>query len=72
MNFQITVRHGAPAMRYHTQRVEADDLKGALVALATELPPEVLATGDLVEIRTAVDPDSERPYSQGPFTENQE
>lgn len=57
MKFQVTVRHGAPSMRYHTQSVEAENLKTVLVALAAKLPPEVLANGDLVEIRTAVDPE---------------
>lgn len=72
MKFQVTVRHGAPAMRYHTQTLEAADLAGILDALPAALPPQVVASGDLVEIRTAVDPESERPYSEPPDAEQRD
>ena len=37
--------------------VEAVDLAAAMAAAAEDMPPEVRASGDLVEIRTAPDPE---------------
>jgi hypothetical protein len=63
MTFQITVRYGGRYQRYHTFQVEAPDAKGALEAAAREMPDEVVAEADLVEVRVAVDPD-ERSYNE--------
>jgi len=57
MHFQITVRYGAARQRYHTYVVEAADARGALGAAATDMPDEVAAEADLVEVRVAVDPE---------------
>ena len=60
MTFQITVRHGGRRQRYHTFTVDADDIGAALLGAAAEIPPDIAADGDLVEIRVAVDPDARR------------
>jgi len=60
MNFQVTVRHGGRRQRYHTYAVEADDARGALTAAARDMPAEIAAEADLVELRIAVDPDARR------------
>lgn len=59
-HFTATIRHGA-RHRYHTETFAADDLEGALRSLPERLPADVLASGDLVELREAVDPE-ERTY----------
>ncbi len=64
MNFQVTVRHGARRQRYHTYAVEADDAREALALAAREMPSEIAAEADLVELRVAVDPDARR-YAEG-------
>jgi len=61
MNFQITIRFGARRHRYHTFTVEAEDARAALARAAREMPDEVAAEADLVEMRVAVDPE-EREY----------
>lgn len=58
MRVQVTVRYGRKRTRYHTERLEVEGLAEALRRLADELPDEVLAGGDLVEIRPAADPDT--------------
>jgi len=63
MNFQVTVRHGGPRQRYHTYVVAAADAREALAIAARELPAEIAADADLVELRVAVDPDARR-YTQ--------
>jgi hypothetical protein len=55
--FNVTIRHGGRGYRYHTFDVEAPDLAEALRAAAADLPEDVRMTGDLVEIRSATDPD---------------
>ena len=58
MNFRITVRYGGARQRYHTYDVEGDDAREALERAAREMPDEVAAEADLVELRVAVDPDA--------------
>ena len=55
--YSVTIRYGGPGYRYHTYEVEAEDLAAAMVAAEEEVPPEVRVSGDLVEIRTAPDPE---------------
>lgn len=61
MRFQITVRYGTRYQRYHTFVVEAGDAREALERAAPEIPQEMAAETDLVELRIAADPE-ERPY----------
>lgn len=61
MAYQITVRYGTRYQRYHTYVVQADDAREALRTAAEEMPDEIVAEADLVELRVAVDPD-ERGY----------
>ncbi|MEC7834123.1 MAG: hypothetical protein VX850_05540 [Gemmatimonadota bacterium] len=58
MNFQVTVRYGGHQQRYHTFTVDADDAKAALKTAASQLPLDIAADVDLVELRIAVDPDA--------------
>jgi hypothetical protein len=53
----VTVRYGGERLRYHLDQVQADDLKEAMTAAAGALPPEIVDSADLVEIRPAVDPE---------------
>lgn len=57
MDFQVTVRYGGRRQRYHTYAVQAADAREALAIAARELPAEIGAEADLVELRIAVDPD---------------
>ena len=57
MHFQVTVRYGGKYQRYHTFGVNAPDAAQALVAAASEIPPEIAPQTDLVELRIAVDPE---------------
>lgn len=57
MYFQITVRYGGRYQRYHTFGVEAEDAAAALRLGAEQMPPEIGAEADLVEVRIAVDPE---------------
>lgn len=57
MRYQITVRYGGRHQRYHTYVVEAENAALALHSAADALPSEIAADVDLVELRTAVDPD---------------
>lgn len=61
MPYQITLRYGGRRQRYHTFVVEAEDAAEALRAAAEAIPAEIAADVDLVELRTAVDPE-ERQY----------
>jgi len=61
MHFQVTVRHGTQRQRYHTFVVEAEHAGAALRIASEQMPLEICAEADLVEIRMAVDPD-ERAY----------
>lgn len=45
-------------MRYHTFEVKAPDVAAALRRAADELPDDVARTGDIVEVRTAPDPEA--------------
>ena len=65
MQFQVTVRYGAPYQRYHTYTVEEEDLRAALRTAAEALPDEVAEDADLVEIRPAPDPDARRYVGEG-------
>jgi hypothetical protein len=58
MLFQITVRYGGRYQRYHTYSVEADDVGEAMLIGAEEMPEDIAGQADLVELRTAVDPDA--------------
>ncbi len=58
MRFQATIRYGTRYQRYHTVVVEADDVREALRLSASEMPDEVAAQADLVELRVAPDPDA--------------
>jgi hypothetical protein len=58
MNFQVTVRYGGRQQRYHTFTVKADNAKAALKSAAAQLPLDITADVDLVELRIAVDPDA--------------
>ena len=58
MRYQITARAGGRYHRYHTFVVEAADAPEALRAAADQLPPEIAAEIDLVEVRIAVDPEN--------------
>ncbi len=57
MRYQITVRYGHRAQRYHTYVVAAEDASAALTAAAKQMPPEIAREADLVELRIAVDPE---------------
>ena len=57
MHYQITLRYGDRRQRYHTFVVDASDAAEALRAAADAVPAEIAAEVDLVELRTAVDPD---------------
>ena len=57
MHFQVTVRYGGARQRYHTLVVESDSAVAALRAAADEIPGEIAADVDLVELRVAVDPE---------------
>ena len=58
MTFQITVRHGGRAQRYHTYTVEAADAREAMEKAARDMPDAVASEADLIEVRIAVDPDA--------------
>ena len=58
MKYQVTVRYGGRRQRYHTYAVEATDAGAALEAAAERMPPEIRGEADLVELRTAVDPEA--------------
>lgn len=60
MEFQITVRYGGRYQRYHTFQVTAADAREALEAAARDMPAEIAAEADLVEMRVAVDPDDRK------------
>lgn len=61
MTFQITVRYGGRYQRYHTYFVDGANARQALERAAMEMPDEVAAEADLVEVRQAVDPDARPP-----------
>lgn len=65
MHLRITVRYGRERTRYHTEQLEAEGLREALVRLADVLPDQVLAEGDLIEIRPSPDPEG-RDYVEDP------
>jgi len=54
-HYRVTIRWGVPP-RYHLQDLEAADLNNVLKRLPEDLPAQVLATGDLIEIRVQTDP----------------
>jgi hypothetical protein len=66
MQFQVTVRYGTERQRYHLSSVSAPDLAEALRRAAESLPEEVARTGDLVEVRPAVDPEGRSYTDEGP------
>ncbi len=55
--YQVTVRYGNDRQRYHIFTVEAAGTVEALRKAAEELPDEVAVSGNLVELRAAVDPE---------------
>lgn len=61
MTFQVTIRYGSRHQRYHTYRVEADDVVQALRAAADEAPEHIVDEADLVEVRPVVR-DEDREY----------
>lgn len=66
MRFDVTVRYGRGVQRYHLLTVEAPDAALALRRVADLLPPDVASEADLVELRSAVDPD-DRDRMGAPF-----
>jgi len=58
MRFQVTVRYGVRAQRYHMYALEAADARSALETAASMMPAEIAGEVDLIEIRVAVDPDA--------------
>lgn len=60
--FQITVRHGSRAKRYHVVQIDAAHMAEALVKAGESLPPDIRDTADLAEVRPAPDPEAERPF----------
>jgi hypothetical protein len=65
MRFQVTVRHGGRYQHYHTLTVEAADAREALRLAASEIPDQVAAGADLVELRIAPDPDARSYVGEG-------
>lgn len=57
MHYQITVRYGGRHQRYHTYVVEAEDARAALSVAGGQMPSDIAAEADLVELRIAVDPE---------------
>lgn len=66
MRFRVTVRHGARSQRYHTVAIDASDVREALTRVADELPPEVAAEADLVELRVDTAPEEREYLEAGP------
>jgi hypothetical protein len=60
MRYQVTVRYGTRYQRYHTLVVDAPDAREALRLAAAEIPGDIAADTDLVELRIAPDPDARR------------
>jgi hypothetical protein len=58
MNFQVTARYGRISQRYHTYEVTAPNAVEALKTAADQIPAEIAATVDLVELRSVRRPDS--------------
>jgi hypothetical protein len=58
MNFQVTARYGRKSQRYHTYEVTADSAVDALRLAADQIPVEIAAEVDLVELRSVRRPDS--------------
>lgn len=54
--YRMTVRYGAPRVRYHMEDIEAPTLADALRKGAAALPAEAV-DGELVEIRRGPDPE---------------
>lgn len=67
MDYHITVRHGAQTQRYLTISVSAQDAAEALVLASREIPVEVVAEVDLVELRVA--PDFDKRFPDEPASE---
>lgn len=65
MRFQVTVRHGTRRQRYHTLVVEADDAREALRRASSEIPDDVAAETDLVELRIAPEPEARSYVGEG-------
>jgi len=59
-SYQVTVRYGSRRQRYHTFRVDAEDVVQALRVAAKEIPDEISPEADLVEIRPVTRPDDRR------------
>lgn len=55
--FSVTVRYGQRGYRYHTFEVDATDMSVALAEVSAGLAPEVRETADLVEVRSAPEPE---------------
>ena len=65
MIFDITIRYGTRHQRYHTLNLEVSGMAEALERAAAELPPEILAEADIVEIRKGVDPERREYVEEG-------
>ena len=61
MDFQITIRYGARSQRYLTYSIAAADAAEAMVLASEQIPAEVVAEVDLVEMRVAPDFDKRFP-----------
>lgn len=55
MNYQVTIRYGRKIQRYHSIAVEGANAVLALRAAADQIPPEIAAEVDIVELREAPD-----------------
>ena len=60
LEYQATIRYGGARQRYHLTSVAGADIRTVLTNLSKELPDEVAAEANLVEIRLAVDPEDRR------------
>lgn len=58
MKFQVTARYGRKSQRYHTYEVASDSAVEALRLAADQIPAEIAAEVDLVELRSVRRPDS--------------
>ena len=55
--YRVTIRYGAGRYRYHVDDVEAPDLARALALAAERMPPDVIESGELAEVRRLAEPE---------------
>ncbi len=56
--YRVTVRYGVGRYHYHVDDIDAPELATALARAAERMPPDVIASGELAEVRRLVDPDA--------------